>query len=370
MKNSELVEDQNVVSSDTAGNGKRQEASSASRKQQAKYPKYTLDEALEIPRAIQDKFAGKPMPPKTLAQACGASYGNSRWRVKLAASAQYGLTKGSYSGTSVSLTPRAESILKPKTPEERNRAMREAAREPVAMRAVYDHFDNGVIPGDQFFLNTLERDFNIPADQCEPFLAVLKANAGYAYWRSARGDEEQPAVMPSEDERTSGSDELARQGEAVARAASGPESAPIVFLPHGENNGILDVLRTTMDVAGFGYEVAEDEETTALPVPTKIMESMRRCSAAIINVSADGREKRADGSFGINQNVLIEIGCAFALYGQQRCILLWDTSVEVPSNLQGLYRCEYSGDSLSAAYLLRLQKAIAKFRDSGSPPQA
>jgi len=40
-------------------------------------------------------------------------------------------------------------------------------------------------------------------------------------------------------------------------------------------------------LGGFESEVAEDEETTAIPVPEKVFTAMRRCHAGIIVVSAD-----------------------------------------------------------------------------------
>lgn len=369
MKNKEIVEagNRDVVET-TSDNGKGQH-----RKERASYPKFTLDEALDIARAIKESYAGKPMPPSTLAEACGSTSGSTPWRIKLAASVQYGLTEGSYGAKTISLMPRAVSILSPRSPEEKLGAMSEAAMEPEAMGVVYRHFDNGAIPRGDFFLNTLQRDFGIPADQCERFDTILRANAMHAYSRVetdlgdcleiadlsiARADEDTADLARGEAVRES---LVLAQPDIVRQASAIPVR---VFISHSDDEDMLDVLRTTMEIAGFEYEIAEDEETTAYPVPDKVMDAMRRCSAAIINVSMDEREKRADGTYGVNQNVLIEVGCAFALYGQRKCILLWDRSVEVPSNLQGLYRCEYT-DSLSASDLLKLQRATADFRKGG-----
>jgi predicted nucleotide-binding protein len=88
---------------------------------------------------------------------------------------------------------------------------------------------------------------------------------------------------------------------------------------------------------------------------------MHRCNAALITVTVDESEKRADGRYGINQNVLIEIGAAFVLY-KKRVILVWDNRIDVPSNLQGLYRCEFTGNEFSWADGMKLMKAISNFR--------
>jgi predicted nucleotide-binding protein len=67
-------------------------------------------------------------------------------------------------------------------------------------------------------------------------------------------------------------------------------------------------------------------------------------------------------SYGVNQNVLIEVGVAFALY--DRCVVLVvDKRVELPLNLPGLYRCEYEGDELGWNAGMKLQKALANVRE-------
>ena len=108
-------------------------------------------------------------------------------------------------------------------------------------------------------------------------------------------------------------------------------------------------------------EVAEDEETTAIPVPEKVFAAMRRCQAGIIIVSADDADRDSGGAFTINQNVLIEIGAAFVLY-DRKVVLVWDKRLTVPSNLQGLYRCEFEGAEFSWTAGMKLMKAIRDFR--------
>lgn len=90
----------------------------------------------------------------------------------------------------------------------------------------------------------------------------------------------------------------------------------------------------------------------------------RRCGAAIIHVDAERKLIDADGNEHIvlNENVLIEIGAAMALYGR-RFILLVREGVKLPSNLQGLYEVRYEGDGLDAAVAMRLLEAIADIKN-------
>ena len=106
-----------------------------------------------------------------------------------------------------------------------------------------------------------------------------------------------------------------------------------------------------------------EREATAIPVPEKVFEDMRSCSAGVIHVGAEGKYLDKDGIelTKLNDNVLIEIGAAMALYGK-KVILLVERGVTLPSNLQGLYRCEFEGDKLEYDSTMKLLKTFSQFR--------
>jgi hypothetical protein len=148
------------------------------------------------------------------------------------------------------------------------------------------------------------------------------------------------------------------------RTSQTPPSLPEqmrAFIAHGDNMEIVEQVETMLGVADIEHEVAEEEETTAIPVPDKVLDAMRRCKVGVIVVSASERHKNEAGEYTINENVLIEIGAAFVLY-DRKVVLVWDKRLPVPSNLQGLYRCEYEGDELTWSAGMKLMKAIQKFR--------
>ena len=95
---------------------------------------------------------------------------------------------------------------------------------------------------------------------------------------------------------------------------------------------------------------------------------MRSCGAAIIHVDAEQKliDQEAKAHIIINPNVLIEIGAAMALYGR-RYILLVRESVELPSNLQGLYEVRYKGDSLDGDATIKLLEAINDIKNHPIP---
>ena len=98
-------------------------------------------------------------------------------------------------------------------------------------------------------------------------------------------------------------------------------------------------------------------------MPDKVFEDMRSCSAAVIHVSQEGELLDSEGNKHVmlNENVLIEVGAAIALYGKN-FVLLVQKGVELPSNLQGLYRCEYEGDTLDYEATMKLLKTFNEFK--------
>ena len=137
-----------------------------------------------------------------------------------------------------------------------------------------------------------------------------------------------------------------------------------VFITHGKNLTILEHVKETVAVADFEPVVAMEQETAAKPVPKKVMADMQNCSAAVIHVSAERILKDEEDKEVrlINENVLIEIGAAMALYGDN-FVLLVEEGISLPSNLQGLYECRYEGDVLSGPATLKLLKAFNNFRE-------
>jgi hypothetical protein len=136
-----------------------------------------------------------------------------------------------------------------------------------------------------------------------------------------------------------------------------------VFITHGKNRTILDQVKELVAFGKFEPIVAQERETSAKPVPEKVMEEMRSCQAAVIHVGVEGvlYDKDKNEVPQLNGNVLIEVGAAMALYGKN-FILLVEEGAKLPSNLQGLYECRYSGNELSMGATMKLLKAFNAFR--------
>lgn len=188
-----------------------------------------------------------------------------------------------------------------------------------------------------------------------PTLSEKEAN------KEAKAEEQVSEMDVETTEKESAEKKADMQPDLIKAQRQTDIKKPRVFISHGKNLEIVDQITTMLDVTELEYEIAVKEETTAIPVPEKVLSSMKKCNSAIICVTADEDEKLPDDTYKINQNVLIEIGAAFVLY-DKKVILLWDNRLKVPSNLQGLYRCEFSGTELSWAVGTKIMKAIRDFK--------
>ena len=106
-----------------------------------------------------------------------------------------------------------------------------------------------------------------------------------------------------------------------------------------------------------------ERESTAISVPDKVFNDMRLCSSGIIHIEGERKLLDTNGQVHslINENVLIEIGAAIALF-KNRVILLCKKGIQLPSNLQGLYRCEYDGEQLDYQATMKLLRTFSEFR--------
>jgi Predicted nucleotide-binding protein containing TIR-like domain len=158
-------------------------------------------------------------------------------------------------------------------------------------------------------------------------------------------------------------DDDGRSGEDVqVRLSSGCKPSPgnRVFITHRNNQKILEQVKELVAFGKFEPVVARVREGCAKPFPHDLMEEMRGCDTAVIQVGVDGLLFDADRQPQISGDVLIEIGAAMALY-RRNFVLLVEEGVELPSNLQGLCECRYSGDELNMPATMKLLRAFNDF---------
>lgn len=338
------------------------------------YPKYSLMDALRIAQSIKDNGAGKPFDRLDLAKSLNYSPASSGFRMLITASSRYGLTVGSYMAKEISLTPLGRSIMYPQNPEEKADGLKKALFNIPLFQRFFTDYENNKLPDVEYLANTLNRTYGIPAEDCADCYKMIVKNAEelkildnisgskWIHLSKLSKAEVKPILLPPSGEGEEVPAVIEEEKPPSVAPPSLPKmEKPIVFISHSQNATIVDQLKTILDFGEFDFKIAEESETTAIPIPEKVFGLMRQCNCAIINVSADEEEKKPDGTYGVNANVLTEIGGAFLQYNR-KVILLVDKRVQLPSNLQGLYRCEYEGDELAFSTYQKLQKTLAEFR--------
>jgi hypothetical protein len=354
---------------------------------QADFPQSTLQQAQKLASALVDNFAGKEGSPPDIALAIGTSPTSSAWRNLAGSAVAYGLTAGGVNANTIKLTPLGRKLVAPENEGDDLAARRDATMQPRISKAFFERYRRAKFPNDIIASNVL-RSLGIPSDRVQAALEIVKTNGRYA--GIIRDTPTGPFVnldspgipaptatpeMPEHDD-----DEIAEvlgeEPSALSSVASSVPSAPAlspvpkfdpksnrVFISHGKHKGIVSQLKELLAFGNFDPVVSVEREATAIPVPEKVFEDMRSCAAGVIHVGSEGEYLDRDGNkhTNINDNVLIEIGAAMALYGK-KVILLVEKGVPLPSNLQGLYRCDFEGDRLEYEATMKLLKTFSQFR--------
>ena len=347
---------------------------------QTDVPSVSLDRALRIPQAIAESYAKQATPPKDVAAALDVSPTSSSFRMICGAAIGYGLTDGGINAASISLTALGMRIVSPTVEDDDKVAMREAVLTPTVQRRFLEQYDGSQLPSERIAKNVLEK-FGVPTDRAAEVYAIIRENAemvdfietkdgtDYVTLRSTPatnlGNTTREAD-PDEQIPVGSDDSAIDETEPLAEALTTPDAPTAnrrVFISHGKEAGIVEQLKDILKFGEFEPIVAVEEESSSAPVPKKVMDSMRKCSAGIIHVSAEEQLLDTDGNRHriVNQNVLIEVGAAMALY-DGRFILLVEEGTTLPSNLQGLYEVRYSGAKLDSEATMKVLRAAQTFK--------
>jgi predicted nucleotide-binding protein len=355
---------------------------------QSDVPSASLEDALRIPAAIVDHYAGKPTSPLHVAKALNVDGRGSQIRFLSGASIAFGLIDGGAQAATISITDLARRILRPKEENGDVLAKREAVLRPRLFGEFLRSYDNNPFPRRDIALNVLE-EMGVPREKTEEVLDRIESSArSVGFIEEIKGKsyvmlQGTPATIASPESET----ELPGEPDHNGSNGNGHHAAPPkeilaltkpdaamsamddarrkkVFVTHGKNRDLVDPIRKLLEYGELQPVVSIEKQSVSKPVPEKVMDDMRSCGAAIIHVDADNTVTDRDGNEHVflNPNVLIEIGGAMAFYGR-RFILLVRDGVKLPSNLQGLYEVRYTGETLDANATIKLLEAIKDIKN-------
>jgi predicted nucleotide-binding protein len=369
----------------TGGGDNKTTTAKRRRISQTDVPRVTLSQALRVPRALADHYAKQPARPLDVASALEMSPTSGPFRELCGAAIGYGLTDGGPNAATIGLTELGKRVVAPLEEGDDELGRRQAALVPAVVRQFLEKYDGSPLPAERIGYNVLET-MGVPEDAVERVFSLVLDNARSVGFLKQIKDKTyvdlvQPvavAKQPTVDAALGSTTELGATDAAEGLADPAPVKTPTVrpasgmtnrrvFLSHGRNRRIVDQLKELLTFGDFEPVVSVDRETVSKPVPQKVLSDMRGASAGIIHVSSEerlldqeGQERRV-----LNQNVLIEIGAAMALYAD-RFILLVEEGTTLPSNLQGLYQVRYSGDELGYESTMKVLKALNQFKSAPS----
>jgi len=341
---------------------------------QTDIPSQSINTAIKLAKALFENFASKPTPPHQIASALDLSPTGILFRCLCGASIGYGLTDGGSSATLISLTELGKKVTAPTEEGLDVKAKVESVLRPSIAKLFFEQYNRAKFPQDRIARNVL-LEKGVPQDRLDRVLSILKENGksvGIIHDTKTGPyvaiDVDVPQTREDEADEadvdlTGQAQERDRPDTQVIEKPSHPPAKPRVFIAHGKNKEIVTQLKDLLKFGKFEPIVAEEHETTSLPVPEKVMDEMRSCMAGIIHIESE--EALLDHSGGVhhkmNENVLIEIGAAMALY-RGNFILLVQKGIHLPSNLRGLYECRYEGKHLDYDATMKLLKAFNEFK--------
>jgi hypothetical protein len=311
------------------------------------FPKNNLEDAIRVAQAIEEKNAGNPMRAADLAVAVGFRQPND-WRFLdlLRSANQYGLVTGTPS-TSITLAKLGQDIVAPSSRSQRSDALLIAFRKVKDFAEVENFYGGKSIPEDEFFLNTLTRQFSISRDRVEQFSKVFQENLKYLKAFT-------PSPTPAERTATSGE---------VPRGTTPPEKVPgpivsreprvrefldtcFVMMPFGQwfDRYYQEIYVPAIKEAGF-EPVRADELFATGSVVEQIWDQIDKAKLLLADLS------------GKNANVFYELGLAHA--ASKPVVFTSSSTEDVPFDLRHLRVIIY--DIREPSWAERLRKSIADY---------
>ena len=350
------------------------------------HPPVSLATAAQVPEAIANNNASRPMNRLLLAEAMTYSPSSSGFRERVAASAKYGLTAGNYSSETISLTPVGVAVTRPRNEAERIEAKCSAFLEVPIFNELFEHFKNAKLPSPDFLKNVLEREpFGIDpawsASTAEAFTAdarevgLLRDIGGSPHivvdasgTTPATGSQLDAHIEELDTAQEQASTDLVdhtvstdpSDGSETSQRAATPPVPMQLFIAHGANRTPLEQLKEILNSWKVPFLVAIDEANAGRPISKKVADTMHQCSAGIFIFTADEQFRDETGATVSrpSQNVVYELGAASLLYGR-KIVILKESGVTFPSDFSDLGWIEFDKDALDAKAMNLLQEMIA-----------
>ncbi|HOW54126.1 MAG TPA: nucleotide-binding protein [Syntrophorhabdaceae bacterium] len=340
---------------------KKVSEATASEKKKRRYiaqtdvPSNMLEDALRVPRAIFDHYAGKAATPLQVASALKMTPSSGTFRMLCGSSIAYGLTSGGYNAKIITPEPLVRRILRPLEEGDDLTARREAALKPRVMGEFIRKYDNAPLPRQDIALNVLQ-DMGVPAEKAGSVYAlILETAQSVGLIREIKNRQyidlngmdvaSKPAIEVEDEESSLNPPAIPE----VQTACPDRELGQGIFVAHGKNKKPLDQLKKILDQFKIPCKVAVEEPNLGRPIGTKIKEIMESCNCAILIFTADEEftDKEGNAIWRPSENVVYELGASSYLYGS-RIVILKEEGVEFATNFRDLGYISFEKEQLEA----------------------
>jgi hypothetical protein len=258
---------------------------------------------------------------------------------------------GTGATASIALTKLGQDVVAPSSPSQRAEALVTAFRAVKDFEAVEKFYGGKPIPEDEFFLNTLTREFNIPRDRVDAFAKVFVENLKFLRAFTPLTAVVDLVVAP----------EPARGGTPPDKVPNPASSRPprvrefldtcFVMMPFGEwfDRYYQEIYAPAIKEAGY-EPVRADELFTTGSVVEQIWEQIEKATLLLADLS------------GKNPNVFYELGLAHAA---RKPVVFTASEVEdVPFDLRHLRVIIY--DVREPEWAGRLRRSITDYLRNAS----
>lgn len=120
-----------------------------------------------------------------------------------------------------------------------------------------------------------------------------------------------------------------------------------LFMVFGRADAARNSLRDILTDTGARTHLLARERLLGRAIPSELERVVRTCDAAVVLATADdvgGPAGDPVQSARARENIWIELGWFWAELGLERTLLITDGKVKPPSDLDGIFRLEYSSD--------------------------
>lgn len=268
------------------------------------FPKVSLEDAIKLAQAIDEKFAGHPTPADELVKAVGM-HKPSDWRFLdlLRAGEFYGVTRGTGETATVEITDLGENVVAPSDAKQRKESLLAAFESVELFKKVNDHYRKRPLPDDEFVENTLNREFSIPKERVNAFKSVFQQTQHYLREFGVFGESSYENNNIESDDRSESAISNSSSSEAKLRTAGERKYLDdcFVIMPFGEWYDIYyaEIYAPAIKEAGFEPRRADELFNTGTVIE-QIYSEIKKAKILVAELT------------GKNANVFYELGLSHA----------------------------------------------------------